>query len=492
MYGLVERLDRESLARICRQAFAEMRDAGTTAVGEFHYLHHDRPDDFGFDDVVLAAAAEVGIRIVLLQTYYATGGIGRPLTGGQRRFSTQSVEDFLARTEALAAACASAPSRWAWWRTACAPCGRTTSPGCTRRRFDTACRSTSTWRSSRGKSTSVSRPTASARWRSSATRSRTPANITAIHCTHTLPADLARYVAAGGRICCCPLTEGNLGDGIPDLRAVPEAWLRLCLGSDSNLRIAPIEDMRWLEYGQRLRGELRGALPNAAGAVAPTLLAAATEGGAAALGLEAGRIAPGAWADLVAIDLTAPALRDIPPERLLDAIVFGAGNEAIAGTWVGGPGGRPAAVLASRTGYPYRRRIYPTLDAHRRHPMPGRQSTALLKSTALGTLASAHHGRPGALRAERRRPLRGGRAWRSPASPACSIRSGAARIRSGERRWAPRRRAASPPSSGSWPRIFMGDVPVALLQRRHRRLGGHRRDRGHGGRVLSTRSGIAH
>ena len=65
-------------------------------------------------------------------------------------------------------------------------------------------------------------------------------------------------------------------------------------------------------------------------------IAAATEGGAAALGLEAGRLAPGAWADLVAIDLTVPALRDIPPDRLLDAIVFGAGNEAVAGTWVGG------------------------------------------------------------------------------------------------------------------------------------------------------------
>jgi formimidoylglutamate deiminase len=336
MYGLVERLDRDTLARICRLAFAEMRDAGITTVGEFHYLHHDRPDDFAFDEVVLAAAAEVGIRIVLLQTYYAAGGIGRPLVGGQRRFSTQSVEDFLARTEALSSGLRE----------------RTQSLGLV------------------AHSVRAVRPEDIARLHEASRRRRLPfhihveeqqgeidaclaaygkrpmavlcdalenaANVTAIHCTHTLPDDLARYVAAGGRICCCPLTEGNLGDGIPDLRAVPEAWVRLCLGSDSNLRIAPIEDMRWLEYGQRLRGELRGALPDAAGAVTPTLLAAATQGGAAALDVEAGRIAPGAWADLVAIDLTTPALRDIPPERLLDAIVFGAGNEAIAGTWVGG------------------------------------------------------------------------------------------------------------------------------------------------------------
>ncbi len=336
MYALVERLDRDTLARICRQAFGEMRDAGTTAVGEFHYVHHERPDDFAFDAVVLAAAAEAGIRIVLLQTYYATGGIGRPLAGGQRRFSTQSVEDFLARTQALAAGLN----------------GSTQSAGLV------------------AHSVRAVRPDDIARLHQASRRLGVPfhihveeqqgeideclaaygkrpmavlcdaiadaGNVTAIHCTHTLPADMARYVAAGGRICCCPLTEGNLGDGIPDLRAVPETWRRLCLGSDSNLRIAPIEDMRWLEFGQRLRGEFRGAFPDEAGAVAPTLLAAATEGGAASLGIKAGRIVPGAWADLVAVDLTAPTLRDIPPERLLDAIVFGAGNEAIAGTWVGG------------------------------------------------------------------------------------------------------------------------------------------------------------
>jgi formimidoylglutamate deiminase len=348
MYGLVERLDRDSLARICRQAFAEMRDAGTTAVGEFHYLHHDRPNDFAFDEVVLRAAAEVGIRIVLLQTYYATGGIGRPLTGGQRRFSTQSVEEFLARTETLAAGLRE-PSQ---------------SVGLV------------------AHSVRAVRPDDIARLHQASREQGMPfhihveeqqgevddclaaygkrpmavlcdaitdaSNVTAIHCTHTLPADLARYVAAGGRICCCPLTEGNLGDGIPDLRAVPGAWHRLCLGSDSNLRIAPIEDMRWLEYGQRLRGELRGALPDAAGAIAPTLLAAGTAGGAAALGLDAGRIAPGAWADVMAIDLTVPTLRDVSPDRLLDAIVFGAGNEAVAGTWVGGKW-RPTAARAGET-----------------------------------------------------------------------------------------------------------------------------------------------
>jgi formimidoylglutamate deiminase len=336
MYALVSRLDRASLARICRQAFAEMRDAGTTAVGEFHYLHHDRADDFAFDAVILEAAAQVGIRLVLLQTYYATGGIGQPLVGGQRRFDTPSVDAFLARLGELERELAPQTQTLGL----VAHSVRAAGPGEIARIHQESVRRKVPFHihveEQQGE---IAECLAAYGKRPMAVlldAVATASNVTAIHCTHTTAADLGRYVAAGGRICCCPLTEGNLGDGIPELREVPAAWSRLCLGSDSNLRISPVEDMRWLEYGQRLRGELRGALPDEAGAVAPTLLAAATSGGAAALGLDAGRIAPGAWADLVAVDLASPALRDVAPERLLDGLLFGGGNEAILGTWVGG------------------------------------------------------------------------------------------------------------------------------------------------------------
>jgi formimidoylglutamate deiminase len=164
----------------------------------------------------------------------------------------------------------------------------------------------------------------------------TAEGMTAVHCTHTAPADMAAFLERGGRVCVCPLTEGYLGDGIPDLSAPHAAGGRLCLGTDANTRIAPIEEMRWLEYGQRLRGERRGALADARGGVAATLLEAATSGGAAALGIGGGRIAPGEWADFVALKLGAVPLAGEPAEGLLEAIVFGAGNEAIAGTFVGG------------------------------------------------------------------------------------------------------------------------------------------------------------
>ena len=95
-------------------------------------------------------------------------------------------------------------------------------------------------------------------------------NLTAVHCTHTSPRDMDLFLSRGGRVCVCPLTEANLGDGIPDLSAPHAIGGRLSLGTDSNARISAIEEMRWLEYGQRLRGELRGALMDPQGGVAAT------------------------------------------------------------------------------------------------------------------------------------------------------------------------------------------------------------------------------
>jgi formimidoylglutamate deiminase len=97
-----------------------------------------------------------------------------------------------------------------------------------------------------------------------------------------------------------------------------------------------LEEMRWLEYGQRLAGERRGVLAGGDGRVAPVVLAAATSGGARALGLPAGAIAPGLWADFAAIDLGHPALAGAAAGDLAAALVFGAGDGAVAATCVGG------------------------------------------------------------------------------------------------------------------------------------------------------------
>ena len=97
-----------------------------------------------------------------------------------------------------------------------------------------------------------------------------------------------------------------------------------------------LEEARWLELVQRLARERRGVARDGAGRVATTLLDAATRNGARALGLDAGEIRPGAWADLAAVDLTHPELEGWSEDTLLESILLGCGDGVIAGTWVGG------------------------------------------------------------------------------------------------------------------------------------------------------------
>jgi formiminoglutamate deiminase len=336
MYALAASLDRETFAQLCRRTFAEMRSAGITAVGEFHYLHHDGDHDWAFDEVVLEAAAEVGIRLVLLQVCYSTGGIDRPLEPGQRRFDTVDL-----------------PSYWRQWdRLARQLDPRTQSLGvvahsvraarlseikalhaeAVRRRLPFHIHVEEQRREIEEAVAAYGRRP----MRVLCDELQSAEGITAVHCTHTSPEDMTVFLQGGGRVCVCPLTEANLGDGIPDLTAPHTAGDRLALGTDANARISAIEEMRWLEYGQRLRAERRGALSDRRGGVAASLLEAATCGGAAALGIGSGRIAPGEWADFVVVNLNAVPLAGEPNEGLLEAIAFGGGNEVVAGTFVGG------------------------------------------------------------------------------------------------------------------------------------------------------------
>ncbi len=337
MYQLVERLDEKELFRLSVQAFGEMRDAGITTVGEFHYLHHAGDGtDYELDRVVLDAAAAVGIRIVLLETCYATGGIGQPLGAAQRRFRSESVDAFWKQMDRLE----SVLDR------------RTQSLGVAAHSI----RAVSV--------EDIAALHAEARRRGLpfhmhveeqrreieecvAAYGRGPmrvlldtldidGNLTAVHCTHTAGEDLRRFLQAGGTVCVCPLTEANLGDGLPALEPVPDLVGRLSLGTDSNACISFLEEVRWLEYGQRLRTGTRGVMRSGEGEVAPTVLDAATIGGARALGLPAGRIEVGHWADLAVIDIEHPSVAGCDTESLAEALVCGAGNGLVRGTYVGG------------------------------------------------------------------------------------------------------------------------------------------------------------
>ncbi|MDY7096365.1 MAG: formimidoylglutamate deiminase [Acidobacteriota bacterium] len=342
MYGLVADLDADRLHRLCLQAFREMLAAGITTVGEFHYVHHLNPepgDDFTFDEVVLRAAAEAGIRIVLLQAYYATGGVGQPLEGAQRRFRIDSLERYWQQMDHLAGLLEP----------------RTQSLGAVAHSLRAA------------PPDAVQELHAEARRRKMVlhlhveeqrqevdavveTWGRRPLELllehlpvgpglTAVHCTHTPPAHLRSFAQAGANVCICPLTEANLGDGIaslPALQQIPEGLGALCLGTDSNARISMLEEMRWLEYVQRLHTESRGVLRNDHGDIAPSLLHAATRAGATALGLPTGQLVPGAPADLILVDLDAPQLAELDENSLAAGLVLGAGDAVIREVCVGG------------------------------------------------------------------------------------------------------------------------------------------------------------
>lgn len=337
MYALVERMSADEIYRLSRQAFVEMRRCGITTVGEFHYLHHDDTNSgYAFDDIVLTAARDAGIRLCLLNAFYNTGGIGKPLAGGQSRFGSTSRDEYWAQMDRL------------------------------RDRVDSDLQSIGavvhSIRAASLEDMIELRFEASRRGivfhmhleeqpaeieECMRAYSRTPMRVvldelkpdqslTAVHCTHTRPEEMQLYCAAGANVCLCPLTEGNLGDGIPDVPGILRSGGHICLGSDSNARINMVEEMRWLEYVQRLATQSRGVCRDGRGEIASSLLQMATRNGARSLGINAGRITPGCWADFTAIDLEHPSLAGCEGDTLLPAIIHGTSESAIAATCVGG------------------------------------------------------------------------------------------------------------------------------------------------------------
>jgi formimidoylglutamate deiminase len=337
MYGLVESLDEGAAYELSRRAFREMRAAGMTSVGEFHYLRHDGPGiDFAFDRAVLRAAADAGIRIVLLSTHYRTGGIGKELSGGQLRFRTESLAEYWGQMERLESLIEPA----------------TQSLGVAAHSMravpveEVAALHAEATR--RGLVFHMHLEEQPAEIEASLEHyGKRPMDLvnehlrvhdrtTMVHCTHTSPDDLARFLEAGGAVCICPLTEANLGDGLADVPLMLERGGSICLGTDSNARISMLEEMRLLEYGQRLRTRSRGVCRDGRGAVAPVLWTCATLNGARSLGIDAGLIEPGRLADFVAVDLDHPSLSGWDDESLLAALVLGAPDGVVAATCVGG------------------------------------------------------------------------------------------------------------------------------------------------------------
>ncbi len=336
MYRLVEELTVDELRRLCINSFLEMRSAGITTVGEFHYMHHDQEADFAMDQAVLDAADEVGIRIVLLHAFYAHGGFGDPVTGGQQRFETNCVDTWWRRIDELASAVDGNMQRLG------------TVAHSVRAVDIETIQAIAIGSIQRGMPMHIHLEEQRQEIEAClATHGVTPMAllndaievspmVTAVHCTHSAPADMEQWLSVGGNVCLCPLTEANLADGVCDMHRIVKQGGCVSLGTDSNARISMLEEMRWMEYAQRLTREERGVCINQEGSMAKFLLDAATMNGARSLGVPVGHIQVGKLADFTVLDLHHIQLQGVLLEHLPAAICCSADNSIINRTIING------------------------------------------------------------------------------------------------------------------------------------------------------------
>jgi formimidoylglutamate deiminase len=343
MYHAAAQLDPEQVYDVARMAFLEMLLAGTTTVGEFHYLH-TAPDGRSYDDPnllakqVIAAAESVGIRIVLLRCAYLRSGFELPRDPGQTRFF-ETRQAFQANSEALLR---ETPAQSNTVRIGIAPHSIRAVP------LDDL-REIAAW--SRDQSLPLHMHMAEQMAENEACLREygaTPVALlgkagllgpdwTAIHAIHITPEEVAMLADAGATIGSCPTTERNLGDGILAADAVLRSGIRIGFGSDSQAEIDPLEDARELDYHLRLAHQQRVMLDQIGEqGIAMRLFDCATHNGAHSLSVPAGRLQPGAAADFFTVDLRDPSIAGHSADDLLPIIVFGMNRTAIRDVAVNG------------------------------------------------------------------------------------------------------------------------------------------------------------
>jgi formimidoylglutamate deiminase len=340
MYRFLDRMDPDDVEAVTTQAFAEMLEAGFTRVGEFHYLHH-ASDGRPYAAVgelasrVAGAAAATGIALTLLPVFYAHGGIGgvSPVPG-QRRFLSDPdlfAELVTASRQAIAgldgAVLGIAPHSLRAATVAeigailpLADGGPVHIHAAEQVAEVEQCVAFS---GRRPVEYLLDALPVDARW-------------CLIHATHLTPVETARLAASGAVAGLCPITEASLGDGVFPGEAFAAAGGRFGVGTDSNVLIGAADELRQLEYAQRLVLRRRNILgSDALRSTGRALFGACLAGGAQALGVRAG-LAVGCPADLVSLDAAHPALCERAGEALLDAWIFAARSSPVDCVWRGG------------------------------------------------------------------------------------------------------------------------------------------------------------
>ncbi|MBD9478258.1 formimidoylglutamate deiminase [Pseudoxanthomonas sp. PXM02] len=326
MYRFAARMDPDSTYAVATQLYAEMLEAGYTTVCEFHYVHH-QPDGTPYADAaamskaLIAAARDTGIRMTLLPVLYMTGGFdGRALSARQQRFG-HGVDGFLRLIDGLR------PLQDDQLRVGCAFHSLRAVPEAAMREVLAALPADApihihiaeqvgevqdclAVRNARPVEWLLREFQVDRRW-------------TLVHATHLTQEETHGIAASGATVAICPTTEANLGDGLFPLREYLQAGGRWGIGSDSHVSVSPVEELRWLEYGQRLVTRHRNIAVTAdSPSVGETLLQGVLESATDAIGF------PGGKDDLVLLDADAPALVGATRNDLVDRWLF-AGNRSL-------------------------------------------------------------------------------------------------------------------------------------------------------------------
>ncbi|WP_428952891.1 formimidoylglutamate deiminase [Streptomyces sp. cg35] len=333
MYGVADRLTPDTYHALARAVYAEMALTGITAVGEFHYLHH-QPGGTPYEDpnamgeALIAAADEAGIRITLLDTAYLSAGFGTEPDRHQRRFSDGTAQAWAERASLLKER-PHARIGAAVHSVRAVPAdqlGTVAQWAADRRAPLHVHLSEQTAENDACQAAHGCTPT-----QLLAEHGVLSARTTGVHNTHLTDADIALIGRSGTGTCMCPTTERDLADGIGPAVALQKAGSALSLGSDSHAVIDLFEEARAMELNERLRSRTRGHWTAAA------LLRAATADGHAALGWsDAGTLETGAVADLVTITLDSVRTAGALPRLGAETAVFAASGADVTDVIAGG------------------------------------------------------------------------------------------------------------------------------------------------------------
>jgi formimidoylglutamate deiminase len=355
MYALANRIEPEDLQILAAQLFVEMLKSGYTAVAEFHYLHRQKggvpySGTNALWEAIGNAASIAGIALTFLPTLYQTGDFGgRPLKAEQARFASDT-DVFLHALESRLGA-----ERHSHGRRSGAPAPRTGAAFHSLRAVPLDnLREAALRMREMDPTMPVHIHVAEQLLEVQACKRETglrPIELLLqtglltehwclVHATHATPQEIQGIAASNASVCVSVSTEANLGDGFFDTARFLKAAGRLCVGSDSQSTVSPTEELRWLEYQQRLRKKRRGVLASAAEPhVGTRLWRDAAQHGARAIGQPAGTIEVGRRADWLVLDAAHPSMAGAAPDTALDHLLFAGGDAAIrdvmvAGRWV--------------------------------------------------------------------------------------------------------------------------------------------------------------